>query len=229
MPALEERIDILTAVTRKLHLAPSVLETGPGGENLREIAQRTEGYSGADLQAVVYNAQLEAIHDVLGDAELGDAAKNGDAKMNSADGSSKPGRENRIPEFTHFRFGDSNTTTDASKPIPSSQLTERALIAQKIQALQTMRRKQMQLQQQQQRPGSKDDEDEEGSRDEGERKDPQIQWSHIESSLATTRSSISAQERRRLEGIYREFVVGRNGEMPSGQGGTEIGGRTSLM
>lgn len=230
MPALEERIDILTAVTRKLHLAPSVLETGPGGENLREIAQRTEGYSGADLQAVVYNAQLEAIHDVLGDAELGDAAKNGDAKTNSADGSSKPGRENRIPEFTHFRFGDSNTTTDASKPIPSSQLTERALIAQKIQALQTMRRKQKQLQQQQQqRPGSKDDEDEEGSRDEGERKDPQIQWSHIESSLATTRSSISSQERRRLEGIYREFVVGRNGEMPNGQGGTEIGGRTSLM
>ncbi|KAF1965021.1 peroxisome biosynthesis protein-like protein (PAS1/Peroxin-1) [Bimuria novae-zelandiae CBS 107.79] len=224
MPALEERIDILKAVTRKLHLAPSLLETGPEGENLRAIAQRTEGYSGADLQAVVYNAQLEAIHDALGDTELGDPSKSGDAKKSNS-GPGKHG-ENRIPEFTHFRFGDSSTTPEGSKPLASSQLSERALIAQKIQALQAMRKRQKQLLQQQ-RPGGKDEE--EGSKDDDERKEPQIQWSHIEGSLATTRSSISAQERRRLEGIYREFVVGRNGEMPSGQGGTEIGGRTSLM
>ncbi|KAJ4301071.1 Peroxisome biosynthesis protein pex1 [Kalmusia sp. IMI 367209] len=227
MPALEERIDILKAVTRKLHLTPSLLESGPEGENLREIAERTEGYSGADLQAVVYNAQLEAIHDVLGDTELGDPTKSGDAKKKtSSDGLGKQGKENRIPEFTHFRFGDSNTAPDAPKALPNSQLSERALIAQKIQGLQAMRRKQKQLQHQQ-RPGSKDEDD--GPKMEDDRKEPQIQWSHIESSLATTRSSISAQERRRLEGIYREFVVGRNGEMPSGQGGTEIGGRTSLM
>ena len=56
-----------------------------------------------------------------------------------------------------------------------------------------------------------------------------ILWRHIEKSLASTRASISAEERRRLQGIYREFVVGRNGEMPSGQGGTEVGGRSSLM
>lgn len=228
MPGLEERVDILKAVTRKLHLAPSLLETGFDGENLREIAQRTEGYSGADLQAVVYNAQLEAIHDVLGDTEMGEATKNGEGKKTwSSAGSGKQGKENRIPEFTHFRFGEANSTNDGSKAMPSGQLSERALIAQKIQALQAMRRKQKQLQHQQ-RPGSKEEDELVGNEDE-DRKEPQIQWSHMESSLATTRSSISAQERRRLEGIYREFVVGRNGEMPSGQGGTEIGGRTSLM
>jgi peroxin-1 len=228
MPGLEDRIDILKAVTGKLHLAPSVLTTGPEGENLREIAQRTDGYSGADLQAVAYNAQLEAIHDVLGETELGEPTKNSDGKKSSTGSSGTSGKENRIPEFTHFRFGDpSPTSSDVSKPIPSSQLTERALIAQKIAALQAMRRKQKQLQQQQQRPGSKD---EEGIyKEDDERKEPQIQWKHIESSLSTTRSSISAQERRRLEGIYREFVVGRNGDMPNGQGGSEIGGRTSLM
>jgi peroxin-1 len=32
-----------------------------------------------------------------------------------------------------------------------------------------------------------------------------------------------------LVGIYSVLVVGRNGEMPSGQGGTEVGGRSSLM
>jgi peroxin-1 len=228
MPGLEERIDILKAVTGKLNLAPSLLETGPEGENFREIAMRTEGYSGADLQAVAYNAQLEAIHDVLGDnIELGGegAKTGGDAKKGDNGGG---GKENRIPEFTHFRFGDANPTpADASKPIPSSQLTERALVAAKIAALQAMRRKQKQLQHQQ-RPGSKDEDEADKEGDE-ERKEPQIQWKHVESSLASTRSSISAQERRRLEGIYREFVVGRNGEMPSGQGGTEIGGRSSLM
>ncbi|KAL5445144.1 hypothetical protein PMIN06_008183 [Paraphaeosphaeria minitans] len=229
MPGLEERVGILKAVTRKLHLAPSLLETGPEGENLREIAQRTEGYSGADLQAVVYNAQLEAIHDVLGDSEQGDPTKSGGAKKKpGSETRGKQGKANRVPAFTHFRFGEANATPGGAKPIPSSQLTERALIAQKIQALQAMRRKQKQLQQQQ-RPGSKDEEDEDDAKEGEERKEPQIQWSHMESSLGTTRSSISAQERRRLESIYREFVIGRNGEMPSGQGGTEIGGRSSLM
>lgn len=46
-----------------------------------------------------------------------------------------------------------------------------------------------------------------------------ISWSNMQRSLATTRRSISEQEMRRLGAIYREFVVGRNGEMPSGEGG----------
>ncbi|CAO2648814.1 Nn.00g097630.m01.CDS01 [Neocucurbitaria sp. VM-36] len=236
MPDVEERIDILKAVTRKLHLAPSLLEFDHSGENLREIAQRTEGYSGADLQAVVYNAQLEAIHDVLGDTELGDPTKSGDAKKK--DGSSPTtgkasSKEKSIPEFTHFRYGD--TPSDSASPSTpaktSSQLTERALIAQKIAALQALRRKQKLLQ----RPNSSHNDDEKhGGKggdddDENERKDPQIQWKHIEHALATGRSSISAQERLRLERIYREFVEGRDGDLPNGQGGTEIGGRSSLM
>ncbi|KAF2732272.1 peroxisome biosynthesis protein-like protein (PAS1/Peroxin-1) [Polyplosphaeria fusca] len=223
MPNLEERIDILKAVTRKLRLAHSVLQTGNEGENLREIAQRTEGYSGADLQAVVYNAQLEAIHDVLGDTELGDPTKGGTKKEGASSEATKGGR---IPEFTHFQFGDADTTPgDSDKSLPSSQLTERAMIAQKITALQAIRKKQKQMQHP--RPGSGDKDD--MIKEETERTEPEIEWKHIESSLSTTRSSISAQERRRLEGIYSEFVDGRNGDLPSGQGGTEIGGRTSLM
>jgi peroxin-1 len=229
MPGLEERIDILKAVTRKLNLAPSLLESDQSGENLREIARRTEGYSGADLQAVVYNAQLEAIHDVLGDTDLGDPTKSGAAKGNGSGGSNgKQDKEKGIPDFTHFRYGDvASDPSDASKPLPSSQLTERAMIAQKIAALQALRRKQKAMQ----RPSSSHNDDKETNsrEDDGERKDPQIQWKHIDSSLDTTRSSISAQERRRLERIYREFVEGRDGDLPSGQGGNEIGGRSSLM
>lgn len=47
--------------------------------------------------------------------------------------------------------------------------------------------------------------------------------------LPSIRSSISGDERKRLAAIYREFIVGRNGEMPNGDGGREISGRTSIM
>lgn len=241
MPDVEERIDILKAVTRKLHLAPSLLTSDSSGQNLREIAQRTEGYSGADLQAVVYNAQLEAIHDVLGDNEGGDPTKIGGGDNKKLSKSNRD-KSNTIPDFTHFRYGDDPSapaiTSTSPAHLASAQLTERALIAQKIAALLALRRQQkLQL-----RPSSSHDDN---SNDGGghdasgkggdatdaavERKDPQIQWKHIELSLTNGRSSISAQERLRLERIYREFVDGRDGDLPNGQGGTEIGGRSSLM
>ncbi|KAF2854526.1 peroxisome biosynthesis protein-like protein (PAS1/Peroxin-1) [Plenodomus tracheiphilus IPT5] len=242
MPDVEERIDILKAVTRKLHLAPSLLTSDNAGENLREIAQRTEGYSGADLQAVVYNAQLEAIHDVLGDSEGGDPTKIGGGDKQNGGSGGKSNKEKGIPEFTHFRYGDDlngKEQVGSSAHLTSVQLTERAVIAQKIAALMAARRKTKLLT----RPGSSQGEDGHGLAGGGgrndntdantdstpERKDPQIQWKHIESSLTTGRSSISRQERMRLERIYREFVDGRDGDLPNGQGGTEIGGRSSLM
>lgn len=72
MPNLEDRIDILNAVkiAGNMTLSDSV--------SLKEIAEETEGYSGADLQAVLYNAYLEAIHkivDVSDDIAEGDEEK----------------------------------------------------------------------------------------------------------------------------------------------------------
>lgn len=57
MPDFDERKDILKAVTRKVTLAPTV--------DLDEIADATEGFSGADLQALVYNANLEVVHSTI--------------------------------------------------------------------------------------------------------------------------------------------------------------------
>lgn len=75
MPDLEERKDvrrinflyvtvlifncpqILRAVGRRVVLSSSV--------DLDEIAVATDGYSGADLQALLYNAHLEVIHDSI--------------------------------------------------------------------------------------------------------------------------------------------------------------------
>ncbi|KAK0454604.1 P-loop containing nucleoside triphosphate hydrolase protein [Armillaria borealis] len=57
MPDFDERKDILKAVTRKVTLASTV--------DLDEIADATEGFSGADLQALVYNANLEVVHSTI--------------------------------------------------------------------------------------------------------------------------------------------------------------------
>ncbi|KAF5388776.1 hypothetical protein D9757_005613 [Collybiopsis confluens] len=54
MPDFEERKDILKAVSRKVLLAPAV--------DLDEVARSTEGFSGADLQALIYNAHLEVVN-----------------------------------------------------------------------------------------------------------------------------------------------------------------------
>jgi peroxin-1 len=59
--------------------------------------------------------------------------------------------------------------------------------------------------------------------------EPVISWRHVVKSLEQTRPSISKTDQRRLSTIYREFVVGRNGEMADGEAGTEIGGRSTLM
>ena len=51
------RSQILEALGRKVAIAPSV--------DLAELANETEGFSGADLQALVYNAHLEVVHDTI--------------------------------------------------------------------------------------------------------------------------------------------------------------------
>ncbi|KAI9199853.1 P-loop containing nucleoside triphosphate hydrolase protein [Polychytrium aggregatum] len=57
LPDEQERLSILKAVCKKLHLHPSV--------DLESLGSRTDGFTGADLQALVYNAHLESVHTVL--------------------------------------------------------------------------------------------------------------------------------------------------------------------
>ncbi|CAG8441846.1 9508_t:CDS:10, partial [Acaulospora colombiana] len=60
MPTSRERLEILMALSRKVDLGEDV--------DLNYYAKRCQGYSGADLQALLYNAHLEAIHETI-DAE----------------------------------------------------------------------------------------------------------------------------------------------------------------
>jgi peroxin-1 len=57
IPTIEERVSILEALARKLELGQDV--------DLNQLAERTVNYTGADLQALLYNAHLEAVHGVI--------------------------------------------------------------------------------------------------------------------------------------------------------------------
>ncbi|PKU63684.1 peroxisome biogenesis protein 1 isoform X1 [Dendrobium catenatum] len=56
-PSWHERLDILKVLSRKLPLSADV--------NLEVIASMTEGFSGADLQALLSDAQLASVHELL--------------------------------------------------------------------------------------------------------------------------------------------------------------------
>ena len=223
MPSEEERLDILYALSRKLHLTASVLDddTVPSGVNLREVASRTQGYSGADLQAVMYNAHLEAIHASLR------AQKTGVGNSHSL---SEPGKErvssSRSLSVIQFKFGN-DESLQADQPLKlnqTQQASERAAVFKKLDSLKLARRKEKEL-----RRGILN-----GGNIQSKlptESDPNIviHWEHLELSLATTKASIGTTERRKLEIIYREFLEGRDGDMPNGQGPTDVGARSTLM
>ncbi|KAI5387274.1 hypothetical protein KIW84_073422 [Lathyrus oleraceus] len=56
-PSWHERLEILTVLSKKLPMA--------GDIDLATVANVTEGFSGADLQALLSDAQLAAVHDIL--------------------------------------------------------------------------------------------------------------------------------------------------------------------
>ena len=224
MPSLKDRVDILQALSKKLLISQDVLDVTCPLDTLVEVAHRTAGYSGADLQAVIYNAHLEAIHDVLGDHDT-----NGEVKSKSLkDNKTYSGASKR--DILQFRFGKEDTANGATPSISrAKQAAEYVAIIAKLDAIKLSKRNDRRLRRGSIEPSSKDNNANGNGTKATSNTEVMIEWKHIEASLATTRSSVSADERRRLERIYREFVVGRNGEMPNGQGPTEVGGRSSLM
>lgn len=55
IPSKDERLEILEALSRKMRLSDDI--------DLRFIAERCEHFTGADFKALLYNAQLESIHE----------------------------------------------------------------------------------------------------------------------------------------------------------------------
>ncbi|KAJ6446233.1 peroxin-1 [Purpureocillium lavendulum] len=213
MPALEDRLDIIKSLFQKVRLSVELTESD---SPLTEIARRTEGFSGADLQALVSNAQLEAIHDVL------------DVTAPRQEPGKHSGSKNSVPSFVQFRYGTDSKTLNNSSGIPQSKsaaLIENAAIMSKLEQIKLTRKKAKEARKGTVNASTVDD----GAKDTAEHREVVIEWSHLVKALENTRASISSEEKARLQRIYREFVVGRSGQMKDGQGSMEIGGRSSLM
>lgn len=72
---------ILQALSKKLVLDDGVM--------LDQIAAETEGFSGADLQAVMYNAHLEVVQASIADMSIGDSLPKADKGKGKANGKGK--------------------------------------------------------------------------------------------------------------------------------------------
>lgn len=322
LPNLDDRLDILQALSKNLVLSQDILNAADPHESLTEIARRTEGYSGADLQAVMYNAHLEAIQGFLGDKPeiMGNGTGRRTAQQQQKSNNSRSSKTTK--KILAFRYGHpdndptpapeqtklnpkyhailehldsmkksrrrnkeslTSTTTKinnnnmrrlqqggiTSKGGPSRTFSSSSSIASSTTTItgvdssssfasphhhhhhhndhHAQREKSLAIMNTKKNGYDDDDdgdddedvgggdsskqeeEEEEEKEEDKEEEKVRIEWRHLQASMKSTRKSISEQERRRLAGIYKEFLIGRNGEMPNGQGSLEVGGRVSLM
>ncbi|KAF7730872.1 Peroxisome biosynthesis protein pex1 [Apophysomyces ossiformis] len=168
---------------------------------LREFAGKTEGFSGADLQGFLYNAHLEAIH--------------GSINIDSFREQQKKDKQEDAQQEKKQDF----VLVGQKAQAKALTLAEKGQISQRL----AMIKKGVLGQ------GKRNEES--VSRDTVHSSNEhvaEITRQHLEKSLKGTRPSITAEEQLRLQMIYDEFVTGRTGQLPSGEGAKGIGKRTTL-
>ncbi|KAL8740691.1 MAG: hypothetical protein Q9190_006631, partial [Brigantiaea leucoxantha] len=192
LPEHEDRLDILRKVSNQLKVEDSVRDEG-----LEEVAKRTDGYSGADLQAVIYNAHLEAIHDVLGDktdeTTVGRAQKKKKQQQQRPDGEALPKKNSKTDRKDLIQFCFSADADEAEQdlhaaalPSQAKQIADYNSLLAKFEAATTREKK------------YRRERDANTHTRKNPKEEPLITWHHILTSLSTTRKSISDAERRRL-------------------------------
>ena len=137
LPMYDERLDILRIISKKVAMAEEVREQG-----LEDVARQTEGYSGADLQAVISNAQLEAVHRVL-DCESKDddstekkkKKKETDEKEEGTISDQDRGRSEGIPWLSMFKMGVAEDEQDRKNSESREWLGKRAAMMAKFEAI----------------------------------------------------------------------------------------------
>ncbi|WWC88849.1 uncharacterized protein L201_003764 [Kwoniella dendrophila CBS 6074] len=201
MPTSQDRKEILQSVAKKLHLSDNI--------NWEEISEKTEGLSGADLQAVVYNAHLSVVHSSLEKSKI----VNGD----SIKGKGKP-KENGNAPLSNGVIGNEEKR-NYKQLVPKEEESSAAVRSEMTNRMDTI--------------GKNSNKQIIDKQDHGkERKEvekPMIQQHHLLRSLQSTRPSVAAADRRRLQMIYRSFVNDRDGTMGDGDLGRGTGTRMSLM
>ncbi|KAJ3333974.1 Peroxisome biosynthesis protein pex1 [Blyttiomyces sp. JEL0837] len=168
MPDLNDRVEILQAVSKKMVLSPEI--------DLRQVAQKLEGFSGADLQGLLYSANLEAIHENLHLTDVGAASKKGDGASDEAD--------------VQFRVVRPVDEEGAMSNAERSRLKERIL----------------KMEQNRSPKSNQNGGFEDKANIEIEKKTVLVKQAHIDTAIANTRPSVSPEEYARFSRIYAEFT-----------------------
>ncbi|GME71500.1 unnamed protein product [Ambrosiozyma monospora] len=198
LPDFENRLDIIkTVIENKFSV--------DDGLDLKYLAEETDGYSGADLQALVYNSYLKAIHDNL-EAARDDEVEEEDLKESKNDGDDdervdffmmsaderkarvqKPQYEKKI-EAIYDNLNITKNSNDFSKTTAKASFES------------------------------------------NEKPKIKMSMKHLEQGLEETKKSISNHELEKFKQIYSQFNDGkREGQLPNGEASQDVGGRVTLM
>ncbi|KAI0740416.1 AAA-domain-containing protein [Earliella scabrosa] len=194
MPDAAEREEILEALGRKVAFGPSV--------DLQALADATDGFSGADLQALVYNAHLEVVHDAI--SALPDSESK--PKSNGA----TAGSDQPVKYTVLGKQGEGASVMSRAEESAFQRRLQRIMSG----ASSTPERERG-------APASGSDSGKARARHE-------ISSEHLERVLRVTRPSVPAEERERLRRIYSAFVSDRSGDLPVPPEAGGVGNRASL-
>ncbi|TIB39726.1 hypothetical protein E3P86_00998 [Wallemia ichthyophaga] len=205
MPDLQDRVDylvltntpttplqILAALTRSMHLDADI--------DLASIAARCEQFTGADLQALVYNAHLECVHEVLAKREEVEAEKREQHHVERDDHNDHSSRENEdedkaAPGFSWSFHSDTPLTRSGEKEVDAR--IERLLSAHTAFGSRSSH------------PHSPHSQEKTANTTATSPTPHVITAEHISKAFAITHPSVSSDEIARLRGVYDSFTTGR--------------------
>ncbi|KAJ2658323.1 Peroxisome biosynthesis protein pex1 [Coemansia sp. RSA 1200] len=178
MPDAEDRADILRRLARRLRVAADV--------DWRALADAADGFSGADLQALVYNAFLESVHAMPSPV---------DATAGAGSGAGNGGGDPQLPDFEIL------SSLHGTNPQLPAGAEERARIADRLLRLVRMSSGDGSV------PAAATSSVSAAAAPEP----PTVAMRFFTDALAYTRPSMAAADRLRLDSIYRSFVDGKKG------------------
>ncbi|TBU28822.1 AAA-domain-containing protein [Dichomitus squalens] len=199
MPDAEEREEILSALGRKVAFARSV--------DLAALAGATEGFSGADLQALVYNAHLEVVHDTIAHppAEAGAPSINGASSTAANENAERPVR------YTVLGSESEGRVLSRAEESAFQRRLRRIVSGPSVDGRKDRAS-----------PSSR------AGTDAKPKAKHEIKPEDLERVLKVTRPSVPPEERERLRRIYSAFVSDRSGDLPVPPEAGGIGMRASL-
>ena len=193
MPTAEDRREIIVAISHKVPLAPDV--------DVNEWAKRTEGFSGADLQALLYNANLETITASI------------DRHAPAQDKPSEQANVDFVVIPPAAAYGE-DTDTQLTDPAPPMSGAERSALADRMRRV---------LGDSSAVPA------EAAAAPAAEAPERRVTTQNLESAFRTTRPSVPTEEVQRLTRIYKEFTGDREADFPDGTPSSAVGARSTLM